>query len=63
MTSDTIPTSLNVKLRGDERDAIATVRAAISTPHRRPATLTDALRAALTIAADAVRERDLPSKL
>ena len=49
--SQTIPASLNVRLRDDERAAIATLQAAITIPHRRPATITDAVRAALMIAA------------
>lgn len=54
----TIPPSLNVRLRDDERAAIATVRAAISTPHRRAATLTETLRAALRIAEETIKDRD-----
>ena len=51
-----IPSRLNVRLREDEKAAVAAVIASISTPHRRPATVTDAIRAALTIAAAAAQQ-------
>ena len=40
-----------VRLDSSDRDALATIAQAISTPHRRPATMSEALRAALTVAA------------
>ena len=40
-----------VRLDRSDRDALATIARAISTPHRRPATMSEALRAALTVAA------------
>lgn len=51
-----IPSRLNVRLREDEKAAVAAVIASISTPHRRPATVTEAIRAALTIAAAAAQQ-------
>lgn len=57
-----IPSRLNVRLREDEKAAVAAIIAAISTPHRRPATVTDAIRAALTIAADAVQQGHAPHR-
>lgn len=51
-----IPSRLNVRLREDEKAAVAIVIAGISTPHRRPATVTEAIRAALTMAAAAVQQ-------
>ena len=55
MPANIIPSRLNVRLHDAERAAVAVLIAAISTPHRRAATVTDALRAALTIAADDVQ--------
>ena len=52
-----IPSRLNVRLREDEKAAVASVIAAISIPHRRPATVTDAIRAALGIAAATLEKR------
>ena len=51
-----IPSRLNVRLRDDEKAAVAIVIASISTPHRRSATVTEAIRAALTIAAAAAQQ-------
>ena len=52
-----IPSRLNVRLRDNEKAAVAVLIAAITTPHRRPANVTDAIRAALAIAAEAVSTR------
>lgn len=57
MPDSAIPSRLNVRLRDNEKAAVAALVAAISTPHRRPATVTDAIRAALAIAAEAVATR------
>lgn len=52
-----IPSRLNVRLRDNEKAAVAVLIAAISNPHRRPANVTDAIRAALAIAAETVTAR------
>ena len=56
-TTIAIPSRLNVRLRDGEKAAVAAVIAAISTPHRRPATVTEAIRAALRIAAEVAEGR------
>ena len=51
MTADTVPERLCVRLCDRDRAALATIAAAIATPHRSPVTVTEALRAALSAAA------------
>ena len=51
MTTDTVPDRVAVRLNKRDRAAIATIAAAISTPHRSPVTITEAIRAAITASA------------
>lgn len=50
----TIPDRFTVRLDAQDRHALATIAGAIGGPHRRPATTSEAMRAALGIAMTAL---------
>lgn len=58
MDSTNVPSRLNVRLGAAERQAVATVATAIATPYRRTPNVAETMRAALHLAAEAVRARD-----
>ncbi len=58
MELTTVPTRINARLDANDRRAIATIAGAITTPHRRSANMTDAVKAALSIAAEVLETRN-----
>lgn len=53
-----VPARLNIRIQDQERQDVATIAAAITTPHRRHVTVTETIRAALSIAAETVAARN-----
>ena len=60
MNHNTIPDRIAVRLSKSDRDAIAAVAAGITSPHRSPPTVSETLRAAVTIAASTMTASGLP---
>ena len=54
LTAATIPDRFTVRLDAHDRHALATIAGAIGGPHRRPLTTSEAMRAALGIARNAL---------
>ena len=51
-----VPAQIVVKLTDTERAAVATIMSAIKAPYRRPVTISEAVRAAITTAAERITE-------
>ena len=55
MTIDQLPERTAIRLDRATREAVTVIAGAITTPHRKPVTLTDAVRAAIAHAADTIK--------
>ena len=51
MNAEAVPLHVNVRLTDADREAVATLARSLQTPHRTPPTISEAIRAALRIAA------------
>lgn len=58
MNANAVPTHVNVRLTDPDRAAVAMVARALAAPHRTPPTLSEAIRAALRVAAGVMTPSD-----
>ena len=56
MNANAVPMHVSVRLSEPDRAAVAIVARALATPHRTPPTLSEAIRAALRVAADVMQQ-------
>ncbi len=57
MNAEAVPLHINVRLTDADREAVATLARALQTPHRTLPTISEAIRAALRIAAGIIDEK------